>query len=133
MSAVLARVRPADRVGSRRQPLRAPHRAAHANRAARSPTYPRTGSSRVRPDLLPFREQQLAFERTQSVDEKNPIQVIDFVLENPRQQALRFNPQWLALRIVPLDDDRMRALDYILECRNAETAFLAAFTVLADF
>src|SRR5688572_12053598 len=93
--------------------------------AVRNRVCPRTRSSRGRLRLLPLLEQQPAFERAQPVDEQDPVEVIDLVLQDASEQSLRFDATRAAIRILAFDHAAEWTLDNILQAGNAETAFLA--------
>ena len=66
----------------------------------------------------------LAFEGADAVDEKDAVEVVDFMLDANRQQVVGFEFDVVAVPIHAANDDVARALDLGIDARDRETAFL---------
>ena len=70
--------------------------------------------------LLVLLERHTTLERAQVVEEDDPIEVIDLVLDRDREQSIRLELELLAVAIERLDDDLIRALDLLVGARDAQ-------------
>src|SRR5690606_30565694 len=109
-----------------REVRRAPEEDPHT-----TPTVRNASTIRLRLHLLPALQQHLPLERADPIDEEDAVQVVDLVLERTGQEPLGLDPDGPAVPVQPLDDDAGRALDDLLQPRDAETPLLVSLDLVA--
>src|SRR4028119_596807 len=73
--------------------------------------------------LAPLAQGGLARLPVRAVQDKDAVEVVYLVLEDPRQQALGLEAELLPGRVLPRDGDRHGALHVYLDPRYREAAF----------
>src|SRR5690606_23717153 len=86
---------------------------------------------RLRLHLLPALQQHLPLERADPIDEEDAVQVVDLVLERTGQEPLGLDPDGPAVPVQPLDDDAGRALDDLLQLRDADPPLSVSLVLVA--
>src|SRR5260370_1511466 len=74
--------------------------------------------------LAEFLQNAVAFEAGQVIDEENPVQMIDLVLDARRENAVRLDFLPFAMAIEVSDADARRPLDLLVIFRDRKAAFL---------
>src|SRR5260221_10587534 len=81
--------------------------------------------------LLPLLHQPAPLERPDAVEEHDAVEVVDLVLERPRQQLGAFDAPLHAVFVERLDHHAGRAFDVAINVRDGEAAFLFLDRALA--
>src|SRR6185437_4182556 len=77
------------------------------------------------PRLLPLRERGAALHETQVIDEQPAVQMVDLVLQTPREQVVGVHLERFPVAILRPDDHAHRALDVSVNVGNRQAAFFA--------
>src|SRR5271170_1341254 len=78
------------------------------------------------PQLLDFAPDQIALQHAQMLQEKNSVQVIDFMAERARQEIFAANLERLALEVLRSHGDELRTNNVSTKPWNRKAAFLFA-------
>src|SRR5580704_11221666 len=75
-------------------------------------------------ELVPRRQRSLLFEDAQVIDEELPVQMVDLVLQTPREQLRGLDLERLTIAIERPHDDVRGSLDIPIHLGNRQTPFL---------
>src|SRR6185437_3960972 len=82
--------------------------------------------------FLPLRERRTALHQTQIVDEQASVQMIDLVLQAPREQVVRIHLERSSVAVLRANDHTHGAFDVSVDVRNGQAAFLAFLLPLGE-